>query len=149
MAQNELDIVKAFEIGEGQDVKAEIKALADAINGAVNEPDQRPVINVNVTNQMPKADLAPIHNTVNVPSHSNIINVPEQRTPIVNVAAPNVSVAAPNVQVDVAAPTVNVAAPNVTVESPVTVQPADVKIDKPKRAKIQHSDGTSSEITVT
>ena len=113
-AKNELDIVKAFEIGKMTKSPAHddaaMKALASALDRAVQsavkvEPPQiqpAPVYNmtmpaISLTTQMP-------------PSGTVTVNVPEQPAPVVNVTTPE------NI-INVGQPVTN-----------VTVQPADVVI---------------------
>jgi hypothetical protein len=115
-AENELDIVKAFEIGEVTEVvhdDSALKALAEAINNAASIKDVTPAPIYNMT--MPAISL-----TTQMPAQGTVVvNVPEQPAPTVNVSAPNVTVT------------------NEPAVNNVTVQPAEVKLPPaPKSATI-------------
>ena len=115
-AESELDIVKAFEIGEVNEVlhdDSALKALAEAINNAASIKDVTPAPIYNMT--MPAISL-----TTQMPAQGTVVvNVPEQAAPIVNVSAPNVTVT------------------NEPAVNNVTVQPAEVKLPPaPKSATI-------------
>ena len=115
-AKNELDIVKAFEIGKHHDKPAQddtaIKALAASIDKAVEAATKETTTPAPVYNMtMPAINL-----TAQMPANGTVtVNVPEQPAPIVNVTnAPAVN----NVTVQPSAPPVN----------NITVQPADVNL---------------------
>ena len=120
--------VKIENVLAKEPVNVQVVVPNEAIRVDVNQPD----VTVNVPEQ-PPAEI-----TVNSPAlePSFVVNVPEQPTPSVSVSVP-----APNVNVQVPEqkpPTVTVNPPQVSVQVP--------EHDKPKRARIQHSDGSSSEI---
>ena len=115
-AKNELDIVKAFEIGKHHDKPAHddsaIKALAASIDKAVEAATKETVTPAPVYNMtMPAINL-----TAQMPANGSVtVNVPEQPAPVVNVTnAPAVN----NVTVQPSAPAVN----------NITVQPAEVNL---------------------
>jgi hypothetical protein len=119
-AQNELDIVKAFEIGEQEDVKQDSSAillLAEAINKAAEVKDvtPAPVYNMNMP-AITSMTLPSINLTAQMPAQGTVtVNVPEYPAPVVNVEAPIV---------------------NIKNEQPVNnieVKPADVNVPKVKK----------------
>lgn len=133
-AKNELDIVKAFEIGRRKKpapvaVRNDdgLKTLAASIDALVMKADPM-MPNINVT--MPQIQLTaqmPAQGTVNV-------NVPEQPAPIVNVAAPVVN---NEVKVAPAEPAVN----------NITVQPASVNLPAmPMEATITTDKATGQKV---
>jgi len=86
-AENELDIVKAFEIGEIEEHDdSGLFALADAINKAAEVKDVTPAPVYNWT--MPAISL-----TTQMPAQGTVVvNVPEQPAPTINVDAPIVNI---------------------------------------------------------
>jgi hypothetical protein len=118
-AENELDIVKAFEIGEIEDARDDsgLFALADAINRAAEYKDVTPVYNMNMPG-ITTMSLPAINLTAQMPAQGTVtINVPEQAAPVVNVASPSVTVK------------------NEAPVNNIEVKPADVILPKVKKEK--------------
>jgi len=137
-AKNELDIVKAFEVGRPRRIAkvvqddSAIKSLADSINRAVETATKaeyiQPAPTFNMT--MPAINLT----ATMPPSGTVTVNVPEQAAPIVNVTTPET--------------VVNVASANPPVNN-ITVQPADVVLPAmPTEATIIDSKGNKKTLKV-
>ena len=121
--------VKAVEvIEEVKEPSAELKALADAINRAFEQPEvkqSQPIINVTMPNitltaQMPTSEAPTV-----------TVNVPEQPSPIVNVEASPAPIVNITNQVDV--PEVNI---ENTIKMPPPSKPARVDVIRDRNGNI-------------
>ena len=137
-AKNELDIVKAFEVGRPRRIAksvqddSAIKSLAESINRAVDSATKAEVIQPAPTFNM---TMPSINLTATMPPSGTVtVNVPEQPAPIVNVTTPETVV-----NVAPATPPVN----NITVQSAEVVLPA-----MPTEATITDSKGNKKTLKV-
>ena len=132
----------------------------EAIRVVIEQQAQpAPIVNVNVPDIVFPDIPAPVVNVIVPEQPAPIVNVevPRQQRPVVNIEVPeqpapviNIETQPVNVNVRVPkqpTPVVNVEAPNITVKPniDVIVPPAQ----KPKKATITHSDGTTSEVEMS